>query len=97
MIGPECIALMMFYMCCAYFVNAISPKLAGKIQTSTTVIKLIPLGLMAVVGIIVGLVSPTHMLVNNFAAARIFSPAMQAQAPCCSAPFAQRPLHTKAG
>ena len=34
---------MMFYMCCAYFVNAISPKLAGKIQTSTTVIKLIPL------------------------------------------------------
>ena len=74
MIGPECIALMMFYMCCAYFVNAISPKLAGKIQTSTTVIKLIPLGLMAVVGIIVGLVSPTHMLVNNFAAAKDLLP-----------------------
>ena len=73
-IGPECIALMMFYMCCAYFVNAISPKLAGKIQTSTTVIKLIPLGLMAVVGIIVGLVSPTHMLVNNFAAAKDLHP-----------------------
>lgn len=73
-IGPECIALMMFYMCCAYFVNAISPKLAGKIQTSTTVIKLIPLGLMAVVGIIVGLVSPTHMLVNNFAAAKDLLP-----------------------
>ena len=73
-IGPECIALMMFYMCCAYFVNAISPKLAGKIQTSATVIKLIPLGLMAVVGIIVGLVSPTHMLVNNFAAAKDLLP-----------------------
>ena len=69
-IGPECIALMLFYMCCAYFVNAISPKLAGKFQTSTTVIKLIPLGLMAVVGIIAGLVSPTHMLVNNFTAAQ---------------------------
>lgn len=68
-VGPECIALMMFYMCCAYFVNALSPKLAGKFQTSTTIIKLIPLGLMAVVGIIVGLVSPTHMLTNNFAAA----------------------------
>ncbi|MBR3641472.1 MAG: amino acid permease, partial [Oscillibacter sp.] len=68
-IGPECIALMMFYMCCAYFVNALSPKLAGKFQTTTTVIKMIPLGLMAVVGIISGLVSPTHMLVNNFAAA----------------------------
>ena len=68
-IGPECMALMMLYLCCAYVVNALSPKLAGKFQTTTTVIKLIPLGLMAVVGIISGLVSPTHMLVNNFAAA----------------------------
>lgn len=68
-VGPECIALMLFYLCCAYFVNALSPKLAGKFQTTTTVIKLIPLGLMAVVGILVGLLSPTHMLVNNFAAA----------------------------
>lgn len=65
-IGPECMALMMFYMCCAYAVNALSPKLAGKFQTTTTVIKLIPLGLMAVVGIIVGLTSPSHMLVSNF-------------------------------
>ena len=66
-VGPECMALMMFYLCCAYAVNALSPKLAGKFQTSTTVIKLIPLGLMAIVGIIVGLVSPTHMLAQNFA------------------------------
>ncbi len=68
-IGPECIALMMFYMCCAYFVNALAPKFAGKFQAATTVIKLIPLFLMAVVGIIAGLLSPTHMLVNNFASA----------------------------
>ena len=66
-IGPECIALMLLFLCCAYFINAISPKLAGKFQTTTTIIKLIPLGLMAVVGIISGLVSPTHMLANNFA------------------------------
>ena len=66
-IGPECIALMMLFLCCAYFINAISPKLAGQFQTTTTIIKLIPLGLMAVVGIISGLVSPTHMLANNFA------------------------------
>ena len=58
---------MMLFLCCAYFINAISPKLAGKFQTTTTIIKLIPLGLMAVVGIISGLVSPTHMLANNFA------------------------------
>jgi len=54
-IGPECLALMLFYLCCAYAVNALSPKLAGKLQVSTTVIKMIPLALMAVVGLIYGL------------------------------------------
>lgn len=68
-VGPECIALMMVYMIFSYAVNALSPKLAGKFQTSTTVIKLIPLLLMAVVGVIAGVFSPTHMLVNNFTAA----------------------------
>lgn len=66
-IGPECLALMLFYMCCAYAVNALSPKLAGKFQVATTVIKLIPLGLMAVVGIIYGLAN--GMLTENFTAA----------------------------
>ena len=68
-IGPECMVLTMLYLVCAYVVNALSPKLAGKFQTTTTVIKLIPLGLMAIVGIIVGLVGPNHMLVSNFATA----------------------------
>jgi len=54
-IGPECLALTMFYLCAAYTVNALSPKLAGKIQVSCTVIKLIPLLLMAIGGIIYGL------------------------------------------
>jgi len=62
--GPECMALTLFYLCAAYAVNALSPRLAGKLQTSTTVIKLIPLGLMAVVGIIYGLTSGT--LTQNF-------------------------------
>ena len=64
MIGPECIVLSLLILCFAYAVNALSPKLAGKFQTSTTVIKLIPLGLMAVVGIIYGLAN--GMLVENF-------------------------------
>jgi len=63
-IGPECMALTLFYLCAAYAVNALSPRLAGKLQTSTTVIKLIPLGLMAVVGIIYGLANGT--LTRNF-------------------------------
>ena len=64
-LGPECMALTMFYLCCAYAMNALSPKLAGKFQTSTTIIKLIPLTLMAVGGVIAGLFSPTHMLTSN--------------------------------
>lgn len=63
-VGPECMALTLFYLCAAYAVNALSPKLAGKVQTSTTVIKLIPLGLMAVVGVIYGLLTGT--LTQNF-------------------------------
>ncbi|MGM9662132.1 MAG: APC family permease [Oscillospiraceae bacterium] len=68
-VGPECMALTLFYMCLMYAINVLSPRLAGRLQTSTTVIKLIPLALMAVVGVLVGLLSPTRMLVNNFAAA----------------------------
>ena len=62
--GPECMILALFFMAFSYAVNALSPKLAGKFQTSTTVIKLIPLGLMMVVGIIYGLVNGT--LAENF-------------------------------
>ena len=58
-IGPECMALTLFYLCAVYCMNALSPKLAGKFQTSTTVIKMIPLALMAIAGIIVGLISGT--------------------------------------
>ena len=61
-IGPECLALMLFYMVCAYAVNALSPKLAGKFQVATTVIKFIPLALMAVVGIIFGLANADQQL-----------------------------------
>jgi len=58
-IGPECMALTLFFLCLVYGINVLSPKLAGKLQTSTTVIKLIPLGLMAVVGLVYGLVTGT--------------------------------------
>ncbi len=68
-LGPECMALTMFYLCASFAMNALSPKLAGKFQTSTTIIKLIPLGLMAVGGVIAGVFSPTHMLSSNFATA----------------------------
>lgn len=62
-LGPECLALTLFVLCGVYGLNVLSPKLAGKLQTSTTIIKLIPLGLMAVVGIVYGLA--TGMLQEN--------------------------------
>ena len=45
------------YLLAFFFLNLISPVLAGKWQVSTTLIKLIPLTLVAVFGIIGGLVS----------------------------------------
>ena len=63
-IGPETMALTLFYMCAIYAVNTLSPKRAGKLQTSTTIIKMIPLALMAVVGLVFGL--STGTLQENF-------------------------------
>ena len=47
--------LSVVFLIVTYAMNALAPKLAGKFQISTTAIKLIPLGLMAIVGTIVGL------------------------------------------
>ena len=52
-----CIALGAFYLCLAYAVNVLSPKIAGKFQVSATVIKLIPLAIIMVVGVITGLIN----------------------------------------
>lgn len=43
------------YLISSFTINALSPVLAGKFQVSTTVIKLIPLFLMAIIGTITGL------------------------------------------
>ena len=52
------------FMILSYAVNTLSPIIAGKVQVSTTVIKLIPLFLMAIVGTVVGLINGTT--VENF-------------------------------
>ena len=64
--GSECMVLAMLLMCAAYAINALSPKLAGKFQVTTTFAKLIPLLLMMVVGVGYGLV--TGQLTENFSA-----------------------------
>lgn len=64
MVGPEVLALAGFFLIASYSMNALSPKLAGKFQVSATVIKLIPITLMAIVGTLVGLFNGT--LTTNF-------------------------------
>lgn len=60
----ETVVVAAFILIGCSFMNGIAPKLAAKAQISTTVIKLIPLVLMAVVGMITGLSSGN--LASNF-------------------------------
>lgn len=60
----ETLVIAAFFLMGDAFLNAVSPKIAGKMQVSTTVIKLIPLVLMAVVGLTAGLVN--QQLTTNF-------------------------------
>ena len=54
-ISVEAVGLGAAYLMIGYGINGLSPKLAGKLQVSMTVIKLVPLVLMAIVGTIAGL------------------------------------------
>lgn len=65
LVSAEVMALAGFFLVASYTMNALSPKLAGKFQVSATVIKLIPICLMAVVGTVVGFTNGT--LPQNFA------------------------------
>ncbi len=62
--GGECMTISGFFLVASYALNALSPVLAGKFQVTTTVVKLIPLLLMAVVGTVFGL--NNGMIVQNF-------------------------------
>ena len=55
--SPQVMVFSLLFLVGTYAVNALSPKLAGKVQVSATVIKLIPLILMGVVGTIAGLIN----------------------------------------
>ncbi len=63
--GGQCMTIAALYLVSNYTLNALSPVLAGKFQVSTTIIKLVPLALMAIVGTIAGL--GNGMIVQNFA------------------------------
>lgn len=60
----ETMTLAAFFLIGDALLNAVAPKIAGKLQVSTTVIKMIPLVLMAVIGIGVGVTN--GQLAHNF-------------------------------
>ncbi len=63
-VGGEAMVIACFYLIASYAINSLSPIIAGKFQVSTTIIKLIPLLLMAVIGTIVGL--SNGLIIENF-------------------------------
>ncbi len=67
LVSAEVMTLASLFLVGTYALNAFSPKLAGKLQVSATVIKLIPITLMAIVGTIVGTANGT--LPTNFGTA----------------------------
>lgn len=75
--GPTCMALAGVFLIGSYVMNALSPVIAGKFQVSTTIIKLIPLLLMAVVGSIVGItngnISASFATAGNGNASSLFA------------------------
>lgn len=62
--GGSCMVIACFMLIGIYALNTLSPVIAGKFQVSTTVIKMIPLLLMAIFGTIKGFSS--GMLIENF-------------------------------
>lgn len=77
-VNPVAVGLGGGFLMVGYGINALSPKLAGKLQVSMTVIKLIPLILMAVVGTIVGLVNGSTQDVLNYVNTSAYAPAENA-------------------
>lgn len=62
--GGNAMVIAAFFLVTSYGINALAPVLAGKFQVTTTVVKLVPLLLMAIVGTVVGLFN--GMTVANF-------------------------------
>lgn len=62
--GGACMTIAGFYLVAIFAMNSLSPIIGGKFQVTTTVVKLVPLVLMAVVGMVVGL--SNGLIVQNF-------------------------------
>ena len=62
--SAECMVISAVYLIVFYFLNVIAPKIAGKFQVSTTVVKLVPIFFIAIVGTLIGIFNGN--LVSSF-------------------------------
>jgi APA family basic amino acid/polyamine antiporter len=67
--STECITISLFYLILSFFINTISPRIAGKFQVSSTIVKLLPIAFIAIVGTVIGIINGT--LGSNFATSEI--------------------------
>ena len=58
-LSVECITIALLYLVLSFFINTIAPRIAGKFQVSSTIVKLVPIVFIAVVGTVIGLVNGT--------------------------------------
>ena len=65
MYGQHTTGLAVFFMITIIAVNMLSPKIGGKLQISTTIIKLIPLVLITDVGLAIGLINGNSVAALN--------------------------------
>lgn len=66
------VILSFVYVIVMFIFNMIVPKIAGYFQISTTIIKLIPLVIMAIGGVLYGFISKDGFIVENFTSTTMF-------------------------
>ena len=69
--GGACMTIAGAMLCLDHVLNALAPRLAGRFQVSTTVIKMIPLALMAVCGAAVGITKDSMLRVEALVNAKV--------------------------
>ncbi|MBE6671995.1 MAG: APC family permease [Ruminococcaceae bacterium] len=66
--GPETMTWALVFLVGVFAMNALAPKIAGYFQVSATFIKMVPIAMVMIGGVIYGLVAGDGMLVENFTA-----------------------------
>ena len=85
--GPECVTLAAFYLVLSYLINALSPRLAGRLQVSTTAIKLGAIALVALSGVIIGVLEGSfgEVLTASIQTNKVSNSGGMFAAICCTA------------